>query len=217
MNVTLSVFAKPVGGVCGQTRVFPDILQTAAKMLKKTEGSILLDSFVTHAADRMILVMVHQPTAPIESLKDEVFRAAEESGAKKHLFKNPAKVSSCSMTFEERDSEPVILFLAGSEKMPWDEALPHSSNITSEGVLLLARAEGEFPSVSDVCEKFACPFLNAKGICPVSLCDSSVVRTKVIPVVGLGFSLANGNLTGPVDLFDNPAFNAARFLASQIK
>ncbi len=53
MPTTVSVFAKPVGGICETTRVFPDILQTAAKMLKKAEGGILIDSFVIHTADRL--------------------------------------------------------------------------------------------------------------------------------------------------------------------
>ena len=217
MNTTISVYARPVGGVCGATRVFPDILQTAAKMLKKAEGSILYDSFVTHVADRLVLVMAHDPDIPVNALKDEVFRAAKDMSAKKHLFSNPVGPSGCGLTFAERDSEPVLLFLAGSEKMSWHEILPFNPGCVSDGALLFARAEGEFPQVAEFCERFANPELNAKGICPVSLCDSSVVRTKVIPVVGLGFSLANGHLTGPVDLFDNPAFNASRFLASQIK
>ena len=217
MDTTISVYARPVGGVCGATRVFPDILQTAAKMLKKAEGGILQDSFVTHVADRLVLIMIHDPEISVNALKDEVFRKAKEMSAKKHLFSNPVGPSGCGITFTERDSEPVILFLAGSEKIAWHEILPFNPDCISDGVLLIARAEGEFPSVAEFCEKFASPSLNAKGICPVSLCDSSVVRTKITPVVGLGFSLAGGKLTGPVDLFDNPAFTAARLLASQIK
>ncbi|MCI6994705.1 MAG: fructose 1,6-bisphosphatase, partial [Methanobrevibacter sp.] len=35
-------------------------------------------------------------------------------------------------------------------------------------------------------------------------------------VVGLGFQVANGQLIGPVDLFDDPAFDPAREQAANI-
>ncbi|HJK81526.1 MAG TPA: fructose 1,6-bisphosphatase [Methanocorpusculum sp.] len=43
-----------------------------------------------------------------------------------------------------------------------------------------------------------------------------MVAKGVIPVVALGFSIADGKLSGPIDLFDNPAFNAARDAAGKL-
>ena len=214
MKTAVSVFAKPVGGVCGTTRVFPDILQTAAKMLKKAEGEMLLDSFVTHTADRLVLIAVHDPDVQPDTLIAAVFSAAEEIAEKRHLFCGPDPVSVCRMIIEERENEPLLLFLAGSETMPWGEVMIQNENQIADGVLFLTRAGGGFPSTAELCERFARRGLNQQGICPVSLCDSSNVRTTVIPVVGLGFSLCDGRLTGPVDLFDTPLFDAPRFRAS---
>ncbi len=218
MKTAVSVFAKPVGGVSGTTRVFPDILQTAAKMLKKAEGGILTDSFVTHTADRLVLIAVHDPDVLPDTLIAAVFSAAEEIAQKRHLFCGLDPVSVCRMTIPERENEPFLLFLAGSDFMPWGEVMVpdrcRDDACIVDGVLLLARAGGEFPSTAEFCERFARRGLNQQGVCPVSLCDSSNVRTTVIPVVGLGFSLFNGKLTGPVDLFDTPLFDAPRFRAS---
>jgi fructose 1,6-bisphosphate aldolase/phosphatase len=52
---------------------------------------------------------------------------------------------------------------------------------------------------------------------PVSLKFSKVSRFDGPPrVIGLGFQLANGKLIGPVDLFDDPAFDLARKRAAEI-
>jgi len=214
MHTTVSVFAKPVGGICGTTRIFPDILQTAAKMLKKAEGEVLLDSFVTHTADRLVLITTHEPDVLPDQLVDAAFSAAREIAEKRHLFCDTAPVSFCRMTIEERENEPILVFLAGSDTIPWGDILIPNENQIMDGVLCIARAEGEFPSTAEFCERFARRGLNQQGFCPVSLCDSSNVRTTVIPVVGLGFSLCQGRLTGPVDLFDTPLFDAPRFRAS---
>ncbi len=214
MPTTVSVFAKSVGGVCETTRVFPDILQTAAKMLKKAEGEILIDSFVTHTADRLVLITTHSPDVQPDQLIEAAFSAAEEIAEKRHLFSGSDPVSICRMTIEERENEPLLVFLAGSDMIPWGEVMIPNQNTLADGVLFLTRAGGEFPSTAEFCERFARRGLNQLGVCPVSLCDSSNVRTTVIPVVGLGFSLFQGKLTGPVDLFDTPLFDAPRFWAS---
>ncbi|HJJ29613.1 MAG TPA: fructose 1,6-bisphosphatase [Methanocorpusculum sp.] len=214
MRTTISVYAIPVGGVCETTRVFPDILQTAAKMLKKEEGAALIDSYVTHAADRLVLMMTHNSDVLPEPFIAEVFLAAQEISAKRHLFCGNDPVSLCRMTIEERENEPLLLFMAGSDVIPWGEVMIPNQNTVANGVLFLTRAGGDFPTTSEFCERFARRGLSEQGVCPVSLCDSSNVRTTVIPVVGLGFSIWNGKLTGPVDLFDTPLFDAPRFWAS---
>ena len=214
MRTAISVYAKSVGGVCETTRVFPDILQMAAKMLKKEEGGAFIDSFVTHTADRLVLMITHDPDYLPDNFITEVFLAAQEISAKRHLFCGADPVSLCRITIEERENEPLILFMAGSDMVPWGEVMLPNQNTVSNGVLFLTRAGGDFPSTSEFCERFARRGLNQQGISPLSLCDSLNVRSTVIPVVGLGFSLCNGKLTGPVDLFDTPLFDAPRFWAS---
>ena len=52
---------------------------------------------------------------------------------------------------------------------------------------------------------------------PVPLEYSQCTRFDGPPrVVGLGFQLKNGNLEGPVDLFDDPAFDLTRQRCSEI-
>ncbi|HJK65022.1 MAG TPA: fructose 1,6-bisphosphatase [Methanocorpusculum sp.] len=85
------------------------------------------------------------------------------------------------------------------------------------GVVMIARAEYPCPTTAELCGVFARPQLLPEGIlCPVSLCDGKTVAKGVIPVVALGFSVADGKLSGPMDLFDNPAFNAARDAAGKL-
>ncbi|HJK84323.1 MAG TPA: fructose 1,6-bisphosphatase, partial [Methanocorpusculum sp.] len=85
------------------------------------------------------------------------------------------------------------------------------------GVVMIARAEYPCPTTAELCGVFAQPQLLPEGmLCPVSLCDGKMVAKGVIPVVALGFSIADGKLSGPIDLFDNPAFNAARDAAGKL-
>ena len=52
---------------------------------------------------------------------------------------------------------------------------------------------------------------------PVSIKDAKCTRFDGPPrVVALGFQLRNGNLTKPVDMFDDPAFDRTRVEAQHI-
>jgi fructose 1,6-bisphosphate aldolase/phosphatase len=84
------------------------------------------------------------------------------------------------------------------------------------GAVMIARAEHPYPTTSELCGVFARPCISSEGIlCPVSLCDGKTVVKGVVPVVALGFSVAAGKLSGPVDLFDNPVFDVARDAAGK--
>ena len=48
---TVTVYAKPLGGIAGCTRVYPDILQAVDKVFRKAKGSVLHDFVVTHIGD----------------------------------------------------------------------------------------------------------------------------------------------------------------------
>jgi fructose 1,6-bisphosphate aldolase/phosphatase len=52
---------------------------------------------------------------------------------------------------------------------------------------------------------------------PVSQADAKCTRFDGPPrVIGLGFQVANGKLWGPVDMFDDPAYEPMRRKAAEI-
>lgn len=89
----------------------------------------------------------------------------------------------------------------------------------------LVRAQSGCPALGEVLEPFAFPHLVSgwmRGshngpIMPVSIKQAHCTRFDGPPrVAALGFQLANGKLVGPVDLFDDPAFDEARRTAQII-
>lgn len=89
----------------------------------------------------------------------------------------------------------------------------------------LVRAQSGLPAVGEVIEAFAFPHLVSgwmRGshngpLMPVSFQYSKCTRFDGPPrVIGAGFQLANGKLVGPVDLFDDPAFDLTRQKAMEI-
>lgn len=91
--------------------------------------------------------------------------------------------------------------------------------------VMIVRAQSGFPAVGEVLEPFSFPHLVAgwmRGshhgpLMPVGLRDSKVTRFDGPPrVVALGFQVRNGELIGPADLFDDPAFDEARRTAQLI-
>ncbi|MCE4609173.1 MAG: fructose-1,6-bisphosphatase [Desulfurococcales archaeon] len=91
--------------------------------------------------------------------------------------------------------------------------------------VMVVRAQSGFPAVGEVLEAFAFPHLVAgwmRGshhgpLMPVGLKDAKMTRFDGPPrVVALGFQIHNGELIGPVDLFDDPAFDETRRLAQMI-
>ena len=91
--------------------------------------------------------------------------------------------------------------------------------------VLIVRAQHGFPAMGEILEAFAFPHLVAgwmRGshngpIIPVSLRFSKVSRFDGPPrVIGLGFQVTNGELIGPVDLFDDVAFEYTRMKALEI-
>ncbi|MCC6003305.1 MAG: fructose-1,6-bisphosphatase [Thermofilum sp.] len=85
--------------------------------------------------------------------------------------------------------------------------------------VLIVRTQHGLPATGEVLEAFAFPHLVAgwmRGshtgpLMPVSLRDAKCTRFDGPPrVVGLGFNIHEGRLEGPVDLFDDPAFDETR-------
>ncbi|MHA1590128.1 MAG: fructose-1,6-bisphosphate aldolase/phosphatase [Candidatus Njordarchaeales archaeon] len=89
----------------------------------------------------------------------------------------------------------------------------------------LIRAQHGLPAVGEILEAFAFPHLVAgwmRGshhgpLLPVPLKYSQCTRFDGPPrIIALGFQLSNGKLVGPVDLFDDPAFDYTRMKAMEI-
>jgi len=89
----------------------------------------------------------------------------------------------------------------------------------------VVRAQSGLPALGEVLEPFAFPHLVSgwmRGshngpIMPVGVKNAVCTRFDGPPrVVGLGFQCNNGTLEGPVDLFDDPAFDKARTTALEI-
>ncbi len=91
--------------------------------------------------------------------------------------------------------------------------------------VLIVRAQSGFPAMGEILEAFSKPYLVAgwmRGshygpLMPVPLRYSKVTRFDGPPrVIGLGFQVTDGKLIGPVDLFDDPAFDRVREWASDV-
>lgn len=83
----------------------------------------------------------------------------------------------------------------------------------------IVRAHSGLPAMGEVLEAFTIPHLvagwmrgsHAGPLLPVALKDSRCTRFDGPPrVIGLGFQVSNGMLIGPVDLFDDIAFDITR-------
>jgi fructose 1,6-bisphosphate aldolase/phosphatase len=83
----------------------------------------------------------------------------------------------------------------------------------------IVRAQGIFPAVGEVLEPFARPHIvegwmrgsHHGPLMPVAVREANPTRFDGPPrVIAAGFQLAYGKLVGPVDLFDDLAFNNAR-------
>ncbi len=89
----------------------------------------------------------------------------------------------------------------------------------------IVRAQSGFPALGEILEPFSFPHLVAgwmRGshygpLMPVGQRDAKCTRFDGPPrIVGLGFNITKGRLIGPVDLFDDPAFDETRRLAQLI-
>ncbi|BBD71617.1 fructose 1,6-bisphosphatase [Sulfodiicoccus acidiphilus] len=91
--------------------------------------------------------------------------------------------------------------------------------------VMVVRLQHGLPALGEALEAFSFPHLVAgwmRGshygpLMPVSQRDARATRFDGPPrLIGLGFNVKNGKLVGPSDLFDDPAFDNARRLASDV-
>ncbi|MDI6702896.1 MULTISPECIES: fructose-1,6-bisphosphate aldolase/phosphatase [Methanothermobacter] len=97
--------------------------------------------------------------------------------------------------------------------------------IGKDDPVAIVRAQSGFPAAGEVVEPFAFPHLvggwmrgsHNGPLMPVAQRDATPVRFDGPPrVIGLGFQVADCKLVGPVDMFDDPAFDRSRALASEV-
>ncbi len=90
--------------------------------------------------------------------------------------------------------------------------------------VMIVRSQSGFPAVGEILEPFAKPWIvegwmrgsHNGPLMPTSFKDARPSRFDGPPrVIAAGYQIAEGKLIGPTDLFDDPAFDAARQKASE--
>ncbi len=128
-KITISLIKADIGSLPGHCETHPMILEHAAQMLKAKEGTLLIDSFVTHAGDDLQLLMTHrkgEDNREIHKLAWDVFQSCAEMSRKMKLYGAGQDLLSdafsgnvkgmgpgvAEIEFEERKSDPVLCFMA---------------------------------------------------------------------------------------------------------
>ncbi|HHW17620.1 MAG TPA: fructose 1,6-bisphosphatase [Firmicutes bacterium] len=128
-KVTLSVIKADVGGFVGHSSVHPDLLEAARNHLSTAGKDMLIDFYVTHVGDDIELIMTHDKgvdNPDIHQLAWDAFVKATEIAKKYKLYGAGQDLLADSfsgnirglgpgvaeMEFEERPSEPVVVFMA---------------------------------------------------------------------------------------------------------
>jgi len=106
------ITSRPGGFPAGH-RVHPGMLELAARLLKKEEGGMLIDSFVFRCGDTVGFIMTHREEDGINPLVHRVLESCHDYLRKKNIFPpDPTSTVSCTLSFVERESEEIVLFLA---------------------------------------------------------------------------------------------------------
>ena len=130
MKITLSVIKADIGGYVGHSASHPDILARANESLAKAKKEgMLIDYHVTKCGDDLQLIMTHQhgeDNEKIHKLAWDTFIEGTKLAKKLKLYGAGQDLLSdafsgnvkgmgpgvAEMAFEERASEPVIVFMA---------------------------------------------------------------------------------------------------------
>lgn len=130
MKVTLSVIKADVGGLVGHCYIHSDLLEIGEESLKKArDEGLVIDYHVTAVGDDLQLIITHNKgvnAEPIHRLAWETFEKAAAKakelklyGAGQDLIKEAFSGNIrgmgpglAEMEFEERPSEPIIIFIA---------------------------------------------------------------------------------------------------------
>jgi fructose 1,6-bisphosphate aldolase/phosphatase len=98
-------------------------------------------------------------------------------------------------------------------------ALIAGKYVGKDDPVCIVRTQSQFPAVGEVLEPFTIPFIvegwmrgsHHGPLMPCRVSEAHPSRFDGPPrVIALGFQLANGRLVGPLDMFDDPAFDETR-------
>ncbi len=141
MKLTLSVIKADIGGFPGHSSMHPALIEIAKRELAKQKGKLIKDFKVLHCGDDLELIMTHskgEDSKQIHKLAWDIFvKGTAEAkklklyGAGQDLLKDTFSGNVKGMgpgvaeiTFEERKSEPVMVFMADkTEPGAWNYAL----------------------------------------------------------------------------------------------
>ncbi|MBD3285275.1 fructose 1,6-bisphosphatase [candidate division WOR-3 bacterium] len=130
MKLTLSVIKADIGGFVGHSSSHPEVMEKAGEMLDKAvEDDKLIDARVLACGDDLQLIMTHQKGVEAEEIHKlawDVFMAGTDIAKKLKLYGAGQDILSdafsgnvkgmgpgaAEMSFEERPSDPVIVFMA---------------------------------------------------------------------------------------------------------
>ena len=130
MKITFSVIKADIGGYIGHSESHPDILAKADEcMAKAKKEGLLVDYHVTKCGDDLQLIMTHQHGEDSEKIHKlawdtfiagtEIAKALKLHGAGQDLLADAFSGNVrgmgpgvAEMEFEERGSEPIIVFMA---------------------------------------------------------------------------------------------------------
>ncbi len=130
MKITISVIKADIGGYVGHTSVHPRIMEVAEDHLQKArEQGILIDYFVARVGDDLQLIMTHKKGTNCGEIHKlawdtfvegtEIAKSLKQYGAGQDLLSDAFSGNIkglgpglAEMEFEERPSEPIIIFIA---------------------------------------------------------------------------------------------------------
>lgn len=121
--------------------------------------------------------------------------------------------------YRKKDGE--IGAVASTQKL----SLMAGRYVGKDDPVLIVRCQSGFPAVGEVLEPFARPWFvegwmrgsHTGPLMPVSFAQARPTRFDGPPrVIAAGYQICEGQLIGPVDLFDDPAFDLARMDASHM-
>jgi len=129
-RITLSVIKADIGGFVGHSGIHPDLLQIAQEQLEAArQKGLILDYHVTAVGDDLQLIMTHSKGVESEEIHHLAWETFEKGtarakelklyGAGQDLLSNAFSGTIkgmgpglAEMEFQERKSEPVIIFMA---------------------------------------------------------------------------------------------------------
>lgn len=183
MKITLSVIKADIGSYCGHNLVHPELIKLAKEQLEMAKSrKDVIDYYVFNCGDDLELVMTHEKPVndpKIHELAWNIFKMGTDRakelklyGAGQDMLKDTFSGNVkgmgpgvAEMSFEERKSEPVVIFAADkTEPGAWNYPLFKSfaDAFTNPGLVISpTMGQGFTFEVHDVVEnkkiKFKCP------------------------------------------------------------